>query len=380
MKIAIIGSGISGLMSAYLLNQKYEIELFEIENRIGGHTNTYSYQGYNIDTGFIVFNNRTYPNFIRLMQNLGVEYQNTEMSFSVRNDNWGLEYNGNNLNSLFADRKNLIRPRFYRLILDILRFNKIAKLYQGDNTVTVQSFLQQYNFNQYFIHGYLLPMVSAIWSMGINHALEFPISFLTKFFDNHGLLDITNRPQWYTIKGGSNNYIAPLVKSFKDKIKLAHNIESIWRDSNKIKLKVCDNILEYDKIVFSCHADTILKLFKTISNQEYNILKQFEFSNNEVILHQDVSLLPKRKLAHASWNYLIQNNSNNEATLTYNMNILQQINSPNIFCVTLNSGDLIENLTSLEYYDKAWNLYHYDPKQFEHVSSDKIRIVHLNND
>jgi predicted NAD/FAD-binding protein len=341
MRIAIIGSGISGLMTGFLLNQKYDIQIFEIDNRIGGHTNTYKYKQYNIDTGFIVFNNKTYPNFIKLMRQLNIDYQNTEMSFSVRNDNWGLEYNGNSLNSLFADRKNLLRPKFYQLILEILRFNKIAKTYKADNNVPLKDFLQQYKFNQWFINGYLLPMASAIWSMGIDDVLEFPVAFLTKFFDNHGLLNVLDRPQWYTIKGGSNNYIPKLTASFSNKIHTNYHIEAIWRENNSIKIKANGNISEFDQIVFTCHTDTILELFKTPNKDESDILQQFKFSNNQVVLHTDISLLPKRKLAYASWNYLINKNSTNMATLSYNMNILQNINSDDTFCVTLNSSGLI---------------------------------------
>jgi predicted NAD/FAD-binding protein len=343
MKIAIIGSGISGLMTGFLLNEKYNIQIFEVDNRIGGHTNTYKYNNYNIDTGFIVFNNKTYPNFIKLLKDLQVDYRKTEMSFSVRNDNWGLEYNGNNLNSLFSDRKNLLRPKFYQLIFEILRFNKIAKTYSSNNDMLLEEFLKEYKFNKWFIQGYLLPMGSAIWSMGIDDMLKFPIAFITKFFDNHGLLNIHDRPQWYTIDGGSYNYIPKIISKFKDKIHTNYNIEAIWRENNIIKIKANENITEFDQIVFACHTDTILKLFKNPNNEELNILSQFKFSKNEVILHNDKSLLPKKKLAHASWNYLITKDSDKMATLTYNMNILQGIKSNDIFCVSLNSTNLINN-------------------------------------
>lgn len=343
-KIAIIGSGISGLTCAYLLNEKYDIEVLEANDYIGGHTHTVDINGLAIDTGFIVFNDRTYPNFQKILDQLGVSYRPTEMSFSVRNDNWGLEYNGNTLNSLFADRKNFFRPKFYRLILDILKFNKLAKqVNESDSRVTLGEFVHKNKFSDWFINGYILPMGSAIWSMGMAEMLDFPFVFFAKFFNNHGLLDVTNRPQWYTINGGSRNYIPKLTAGFADKILLNSPVSKVIRHADHIKLVLVNGeSKKYDEVICACHSDQALQLLDNPSDDEQKILGAIKYSNNDVILHRDTSLLPRNKLAHASWNYLISDNSDNKATLTYNMNILQGLNTQTTYCVTLNSSNLID--------------------------------------
>lgn len=357
MKIAIIGSGISGLTAAYYTNMNHDIQIFEAESWIGGHTHTIKVDGLNIDTGFIVFNDRTYPNFQKLMDKLGVKYRPTEMSFAVRNDNWSLEYNGNNLNSLFADRKNIFNPKFYKLLSDILKFNKIVKSGRYNPNYTLGQFIQENQFSEWFSHGYILPMGSAIWSMGIKEMLDFPLEFFAKFFINHGLLEITNRPQWFTIEGGSCQYIEPLTKNFKDKIFTNAKVEKVKRDNNKVQIIVNQETLEFDKVIFACHSDQALKLLESPSPLEQEIIGSIKYSNNEVILHNDVSLLPKRKLAHASWNYLITNKSNNQATLTYDMNILQGLKSPKTYCVTLNNTELINKSKILASYNYSHPIY-----------------------
>ena len=357
MKIAIIGSGISGLVAGYHLNKQHDITIFEAESWIGGHTHTVKYDGLNIDTGFIVFNDRTYPNFLKMLDFLEVRYRPTEMSFSVRNDKWGLEYNGKNLNSLFSDRKNLCRPKFYRLILDILKFNKIVR--QGNFSLeeTLGSFIRRENFSDWFTHGYILPMGSAIWSMGIQEMLEFPLQFFAKFFINHGLLDMINRPQWFTIEGGSKQYIEPLTASYKDKIHLNSKVENVLRKDNQIMLSVNGKQLIFDKVIFACHSDQALKLLATPSLDELAILSKIKYSPSEVVLHTDTSLLPRKKLAHASWNYLINNNSSKEATVTYNMNILQGLDTGKTYCVTLNSNDFIDPNKILAKFNYAHPVY-----------------------
>lgn len=341
MKIAIIGGGISGLVAAYHLNKFHEITLFEAESWIGGHTHTVKYDGLNIDTGFIVFNDRTYPNFQKLLDFLDVDYRPTEMSFSVRNDSCGLEYNGNTINSLFSDRKNLLNPRFYRLLLDILLFNKLVKAGRYNELDTLETFIKKHNFSSWFIDGYLLPIGSAIWSMGTADMLSFPLKFFARFFINHGLLDIINRPQWYTVCGGSSQYIKPLINSFKDKIYLNSAVESVVKTKSGVLVVVNSKEHRFDKVVFACHSDQALKLLSQPSQLEDEVLSKIQYANNEVVLHTDISLLPKKKLAYASWNYLILNNSNSQATLTYDMNILQGLNAYKEYCVTLNSTSLI---------------------------------------
>ena len=341
MKIAIIGSGISGLTAGYFLHQEHDIQIFEANNWIGGHTHTVDVDGLAIDTGFIVFNDRTYPHFKGLMDKLGVEYRKSEMSFSVRHDDWDLEYNGNNINSLFADRRNLIRPKFYSLIREILRFNKLAKNTPQDE-ISLGKFLIEHKFNQWFIEGYILPMGSAIWSMGTTEMLDFPFKFFALFFKNHGLLDVQNRPQWFTISGGSRNYIPKLIAGFKDKIHLNTQIQKVLRQKNSVIIQFPDNSQqEFDQVIFACHSDQALQLLAEPSSSEQQILGAIKYSDNEVILHNDTNLLPKRKRAYASWNYLINPISKSQATVSYNMNILQGLHTKKTYCVTLNSGELI---------------------------------------
>lgn len=342
MKIAIIGSGISGLTAGYFLHKEHDIQIFEASDWIGGHTHTVKADDLEIDTGFIVFNDKTYPNFKGILDKLGVTYKPTTMSFSVRNDKYNLEYNGNNLNSLFSDRKNLFRPKFYMLLRDILRFNKLAKAYVSKSDMNLGEFLDLHKFGEWFRYGYILPMGSAIWSMGILSMLEFPVDFLIKFFANHGLLDIVNRPQWLVIEGGSDKYIPKLTSGFCDKIHCKTAVEKVCRKDKAVEIKLADgSFLSFDHVVFACHSDQALRLIDNPTLQEKSILGAIKYSDNDVILHKDTNLLPRHKLSHASWNYLIGENSNTESTVTYNMNILQGISSASTYCVTLNGRDLV---------------------------------------
>lgn len=358
MRIAIIGSGISGLSTGYLLHKEHDIEVFEAESWIGGHTHTIDIDSLAIDTGFIVFNDRTYPNFQSLMDKLKVSYRPTEMSFAVRNDNWNLEYNGNSLNTLFADRRNFLRPKFYCLIKDILRFNKIAKSGNYDISLSLGTFLKQNKFSLWFSEGYILPMGAAIWSMGMDEMLDFPLDFFVKFFSNHGLLDVNNRPQWYTIEGGSRSYIPKLSSGFADKIRVNTPIKQVRRLDSEVELVLADNTcLKFDQVIFACHSDQALRLLADPTDLEQNILGAIKYSNNNVVVHTDYSLLPRRKLAHASWNYLMTKNSSKQATLTYNMNILQGLDSTQTYCISLNSKELVDSSKILAEFNYAHPVY-----------------------
>ncbi len=342
MRIAIIGSGISGLYSAYLLNKNHDVELFEANDYIGGHTHTVDVSGIKIDTGFIVFNDRNYPNFKKLLDDLEVEYRPTQMSFSVRNDKLNLEYGSSNLNSLFANRLNLFNYKFYGLLKEILYFNKLAKANNFDSNLTLGDFLHQNKFSERFIYGYILPMGSAIWSMGISDMLAFPLSFFITFLNNHGLLEVNNHPQWYTICGGSANYVTKLISGFKNKIHLQSKVISVSRIANKIELHLENNSChKFDQVIFACHADESLEILKDASAKEREVLGDLRYSKSNVILHKDTELLPRKKRAYSSWNYLMTNDSMDNSTLTYNMNILQGITSNDTYCVTLNSKKLI---------------------------------------
>ncbi|WED22725.1 FAD-dependent oxidoreductase [Vibrio sp. JC009] len=352
MKIAIIGTGISGLTAGYYLHRHHDITLFEANSYIGGHTATVDVEvdgrNYAVDTGFIVYNGRTYPNFINLMNEIGVEGVPTQMSFSVRNDANGLEYNGHTLSTLFAQKKNWLNPQFYQFIREIIRFNRLAKesiSYQSSHALTLGDFLKIYDFSDYFAQNYILPMGAAIWSSTIADMRVFPLDFFLRFFLNHGLLDVANRPQWYVIKGGSREYIQPLTKGFGNKIRLNTSVEKVWRIKSGVVIRAGGRDEHFDQVIFSCHSDQALRILADCSPYERQILSDIRYQENEVTLHLDTSLLPIEQKAWASWNYhLADTNSLSKArpTLTYNMNILQHIQSSHTFCVSLNSQNKID--------------------------------------
>lgn len=366
-KIAIIGSGIAGLSCAHLLHKKYEITVFEKNNYIGGHTATIDIQvdGVKraIDTGFIVFNDRTYPYFEKLLKRIGVERQPTEMSFSVHNHQTGFEYNGHTFASLFAQKRNIFRPRFWKLLSDIVRFNTLCKKLYHDNDYQSEQMLgqllDQHGFNDFFRYHYILPMGAAIWSTSIKEMSNVGVEFFVKFFFNHGLLDITNRPQWYVIPGGSREYINPLISGFKDKIKLNTDIQSIFRTPEQVLIRLKNGTVEqFDKVIFACHSDQALALLENPSTDEKAILSAIPYTENSVILHTDTALLPKRKAAWASWNYLLTDNLDKAAVVTYQMNILQGITSKTQFCVTLNHREGIDKtkiLREFTYHHPVFN-------------------------
>ncbi|EKO3572548.1 MULTISPECIES: NAD(P)/FAD-dependent oxidoreductase [Vibrio] len=351
MKIAIIGSGISGLTCGHYLHQQHDVTIFEANDYIGGHTATVDVelngQSYAIDTGFIVYNDRTYPNFIKMMNEIGVRGVATQMSFSVRNDANGLEYNGHTITTLFAQKRNWFKPSFYRFIREILRFNQLAKAAAADAEHSVQTlgeFLHHHQFSDYFCENYILPMGAAIWSSSLADMRAFPLTFFLRFFLNHGLLDITHRPQWYVIEGGSRAYIEPLTQGFRDKIRLNAPVEWLRRSGQGIELQVHGKIEHFDEVIFACHSDQALALLSDANHIERELLGAMGYQANEVILHTDTSLLPKRKAAWASWNYRLAGDVDQETrlpALTYNMNILQHIDSSETFCVTLNSSESI---------------------------------------
>ncbi|WP_434361506.1 NAD(P)/FAD-dependent oxidoreductase [Parasalinivibrio latis] len=369
MKIAIIGSGISGLTSAHYLNKQHDITLFEANDYIGGHTATIDVETpsgkYAVDTGFIVYNDRTYPNFIRLLGDLGIEGQPTEMSFSVRNDDNGLEYNGHSVTSLFAQKRNVVNVRFYRFISEILRFNRLGReLAENPNThaleKTLGDFLTENSFSHYFSDNYILPMGAAIWSSTLADMRRFPLAFFLKFFLNHGLLDIKNRPQWYVIPGGSREYVRKLIPAFEDKIRLSTPVKSVYRTESGIRLETASGGENFDQVIFACHSDQALKMLGDATEDETDVLGRMPYQMNEVVLHTDTSILPKRPAAWASWNYHLgqtEGRDQRQATLTYDMNILQGIKSPETFCVTLNQTSNIDPSKILRRFNYAHPLF-----------------------
>ena len=354
MKVAIIGSGISGLVAAYRLNAAHDITVFEANDYVGGHTNTHEInideERHSIDTGFIVFNDWTYPNFIALLDELGVPSQPTLMSFSVRDDRNGLEYNGESLNSLFAQRRNLLSPRFYLLLFDILKFNRLAQRFvgsSGDRT-TVGEFLKKHRFSRAFSEQYLLPMGAAIWSCPAGAFAQFPIQFIVEFYQNHGLINLVNRPIWRVVQGGSKTYVSAITKSFQDRIRLRTPIVQVRREHDQVTLKTrCGETESFDHVIFACHSDQALRILgNDATATERELLTAFPYGKNIAVLHTDATQLPKSRRAWASWNYRVRGDGDAgldiPSSVTYNMNILQGLKSKHTFCVTLNDIERID--------------------------------------
>ncbi|HEX5791659.1 MAG TPA: FAD-dependent oxidoreductase [Rheinheimera sp.] len=370
MRIAVVGGGISGMMAWYLLQQKHEVTLFEANDYLGGHTATVEVEvagkSYAIDTGFIVFNNWTYPMFNRFIAELGVAFQHTQMSFSVKNTAQDLEYNGNTLSSLFAQRRNLFRPSFWWMLRDIVRFNRLGKrLLAADDPdldLALGDFLLKHHFGAAIRDNYLLPMGAAIWSAGLADMPAFPLRFFLRFFHNHGLLNISDRPQWSVIKGGSKRYVEALVaKLGAQHVKLGQQITAIHRDEQGVTLSFADGRTEqYDKLVLACHSDQALRLLaEGATRNEQQVLGAIAYQQNDVVLHTDTRLLPQRQRAWAAWNYNLDTQVSDRATLTYNMNLLQGITAPVTFCVTLNNSAAIDPAKVLGRYQYAHPVYNH---------------------
>ena len=343
MKIAIIGSGIAGNVVAHHLHRTHDITVFEAAGHIGGHTHTHTVQidgeTHEIDTGFIVFNDWTYPNFIALLDELNVPAQPSAMSFSVRNEHSGLEYNGTTLNTLFAQRRNLLRPAFHRMIRDILRFNREAPaLLEAAQEIALGDYLANRKYSPQFINDYLIPMGAAIWSTEPARMLAFPARFFVRFFHNHGMLSVDQRPQWRAIRGGSARYVEKLVAPFRQRIRLNTPVETVRRLPQGVMVKARGVEAEcFDHVFFACHSDQALQLLADASPLEREVVGAIPYQENEAVLHTDTTLLPRTRRAWAAWNYHVMGASGQSAaTLTYNMNILQTLKSRHTFCVTLN--------------------------------------------
>ena len=349
MKIAVIGTGIAGNVAAYHLSREHDITVFEAGAHIGGHTHTHAVEQagrvYNVDTGFIVFNDWTYPNFIRLLDELGVASQPSAMSFSVRDEQSGLEYNGTSLNSLFAQRRNLLRPSFWRMIRDSLRFNREAPqlLQQPGNEISLGDYLAGGRYSRQFIEHYVVPMGAAIWSTDPENMQRFPARFFVRFFHNHGMLSVDARPQWRVIRGGSARYVEKLTARFRDRIRLNTPVEWVRRLPGQVLIKARGLETErFDAVFIACHSDQALKILADARPQEREVLGAIPYQRNEAVLHTDTRLLPKERLAWAAWNYHVLPERSAPVALTYNMNILQSLDAPTPFLVTLNHSDAID--------------------------------------
>jgi predicted NAD/FAD-binding protein len=343
VKIGIIGSGISGLTAAYRLSGRNEVTVFEANDYAGGHTNTVRFEldgrPYAIDTGFIVFNERNYPEFTALLHDLNVETQPTSMSFSVRSDRTGLEYNGESLDKLFVQRSNLLRPSFYRMIHDILRFNREAPAERRPKSEleTVDDYAARHGYSLQFIEHYLVPLGASLWSCPASTFRRFPIQFVVDFLANHGMLQLGGRPQWKVIRGGSYRYVEPLTRPFRDRIRLNTPVQAVERRADHVR--VVDShgaAASFDHVIFACHSDQAIRILQDPTRTEAELLAAFPYQRNEAFLHTDASVLPRRKAAWASWNYRIRRDDPDSVAVTYNMNILQGLTAPHVFNVTLN--------------------------------------------
>tara|TARA_Y100001978_G_scaffold71040_1_gene63813 strand:- start:1831 stop:3093 length:1263 start_codon:yes stop_codon:yes gene_type:complete len=349
LKIAVIGSGISGLTSAFLLSKKYEVSLYEKNNYIGGHTHTHEiYENdkkINVDSGFIVYNENTYPNFMKLLNVLKIESQHTKMGFSVKSDYEDFEYAGNSVNSIFAQKSNILRPNFLKMIYQILRFNKISKneFNNIDENVTLNDYLIKFSFSEKFINHYIIPMGAAIWSTSPQKMLNIPAKFFIRFFNNHGLLEVTNRPQWWVIRNGSFQYVKKIIKPFEKNIFLNCKVNSIIRKNNQVKIKFDKGEKIFDHVIIATHSDQALNLLSDPTDEENKILGAIKYQKNIALIHTDQSILPRRKIAWSSWNYLLNESQDDFVTLTYNMNILQTLKSKKVYCVTINNTTSIDD-------------------------------------
>ena len=349
MRIAIIGTGIAGNVVAHCLHRAHDITVYEAAGHVGGHTHTHRIEldgeVQHVDTGFIVFNHRTYPNFVNLLAELGVTSHDSAMSFSVRNEGSGLEYNGTSLNSLFAQRVNLLRPSFLGMVRDILRFNREAPrlLNADEHEITLGDYLAEHDYSRQFVDDYLVPMGAAIWSTDPERMLRFPARFLVRFMHNHGMLTVDDRPTWRVISGGSARYVERLVAPWRHRIRLGCAVTQVRRSGDGVWINARSApAARYDHVFFACHADEALRLLADPSPAEREILGALPFQRNEAVLHTDISLLPRRRLAWAAWNYHVLPNAGTRVALTYNMNILQGLTSRHTFCVTLNRSDAID--------------------------------------
>lgn len=364
MRVAIVGTGIAGLAAAHRLHPSHHITVFEAGDHIGGHTHTHDIElggrNWAIDTGFIVFNDWTYPNFIALMNELGVESQPSSMSFSVRCEKTGLEYNGTTLNTLFAQRRNLFSPSFHRMIRDILRFNREAPgfLEAGDDHTRLGDYLTANRYRQEFRNHYIIPMGAAIWSAAPGDMLDFPARYFIRFFHNHGMLSVDDRPQWRVIRGGSRSYVEPLTAPFRERIHLNTPVMRIVRDEQGVTVQTATGSgARFDAVVLACHSDQALAMLDEPTQVEREILGAIPYQENETILHTDASVLPRARRAWAAWNYHIPREARDRVAVTYDMNILQGLEAPETFCVSLNYRDRIDPariLKRLTYHHPAY--------------------------
>jgi len=348
MKIGIVGSGISGLVAAHRLHRHHEIVVYEAEDRIGGHTHTVEVElegkCHAVDTGFIVYNEKTYPNFTRLLAQLGVETQPSEMSFGLTCERTGLEWGSRGARSVFAQPRNLLRPAFHRMLRDVLRFNRESRALLGEREekATLGDYLCGAGYSREFVEHYVLPMGAAIWSADPEAFLRFPAVTFVRFFANHGLLDASPSLPWRVVRGGSARYVAKLVAPFRDRIFTACPVQSVRRRPHGVEVTSAGGVRAFDQVILAVHSDQALALLADPTELERKLLGSIAYQRNEVVLHTDESLLPRSRRAWASWNYRIPRDRSRAALVTYDMNRLQGLRARGRFLVTLNGAGRID--------------------------------------
>ena len=345
MKIAVIGSGISGLSASYYFSKNHKVDLFEQDDHFGGHSYTYDIKEDNkiiaVDLGFIVFNEQTYPNLIRFFNELNVPFEKSNMSFSVSIKDTNVEYGGSGFNAIFANKKNLLNFKFLKMINEIINFYKTAPSLINTETsnVTLGDYLKSSKLSKYFIEYHIIPMVAAIWSMPFQKAKEMPLKLFLNFFINHGLFKLKNRPQWFTVSNRSRTYVKKVLEKISGEVFKNYKVSKILRNENNVRILIGNEYLDYDHVILASHADQSLELLDDPSLEESEILKKFTYVSNEAYLHRDENLMPIRKSAWSSWNSI----SKNENTcVTYWLNKLQNLNSEKNYFLTLNPVEAID--------------------------------------
>ncbi len=385
MNIGVVGAGVAGLTAAYLLSKKHKVTLIEKEKRIGGHTNTINVKengkSIGVDTGFIVLNNRNYPNFKKLLNKLNVKIRNTDMSFSYYDENDGFNYAGTGISGYFSQKKNLFSPKHYRFLLNVKRYSKIAaKDIESNNVLdeTLGEYLTRKEFPIEIIERFMIPMGAAVWSGSRNDMMNFPAKMFLQFFNNHGILDLNNAPQWHTVIGGSFTYVKKILDSFAGEIIQGNGAKEIIRKNGKVMVTLENKEdLQFDKVICASHADQTFRMIKDLNREEEAVLKPWNYSKNITILHTDSSFMPPSKPAWACWNYVKNKDSDDgdDVSVTYYMNRLQGLKTKNDYLVTLNPTKEISDEK------KIYEIVYTHPKytQASISTQDKIKEVNGSN-
>jgi predicted NAD/FAD-binding protein len=376
--VAVIGGGVAGVTAAHILQNRFSVDLFEAADYLGGHTNTFQVssgpdQGLMVDTGFIVFNSLTYPHFERFLGELGVQRQESDMSFGYLCEQTGWRYAGQGLNSLFARRSNLISPEFWRFVFEIVHFS-LLNTWKMSNNAPVQGTLRDYlkNYSPAFVQHYIAALGAAIWSTPLEEILDFPASSYLRFFANHGLLNLWRRPQWYTVKGGSAQYLRAFERKFQGRILLKHPVTQLSHNEQGVEFQAGGQVHRYQRAVLATHADISLAMLAHPTGLEQELLGAWRYLGNRAVLHQDLRQMPDNPLLHASWNYRRPLHSNQLPTLTYDMNRLQRLPTSQPYLVTLNPTTAISD-------DKILGQWIYHHPQFDERSvATQVRLPQLN--